>query len=282
MATRLALRIQERFEELAPAERRLAAFVLDRTDEILTWSATELAGMAGVSKATAARLFRSLGYRDFNEVRLQAREERNRTAPVQQVARPAARPRGTVSLAGHLRVEAANLTRTFEELRSDALAQIVQRLSEAPRLWVLGLGIEEGLARYARLLLARVRPGVQLLGAQPGAWAEDLAMTGAHDGLLVMALRPQLRILRPILDYARTTRLEAVVLTDPTSAAAARRLGALAVPCHAMGQGLGPSHTTTLSAVHLLAVAMAARLGRGAASRLELIAQIHEELEDLE
>jgi DNA-binding MurR/RpiR family transcriptional regulator len=282
MATRLALRIQERFEELSPAEQKLAAFVLDRTDEILTWSATELAGMAGVSKATAARLFRSLGYSDFNEVRLQAREERNRTGPIQRVARPAGAPREAASLAEHLKIEVANLSRTFEELRSDALQALTDRLASVPRLWVLGMGAEEGLARLARLLLARVRPGVHLLAGQAGAWAEDLAMTGAHDGLLVLATRPQLRVMRPILDYARTTRLEIVMLTDPTSAATARRLGALVLPCHAMGQQAGPSHTAMLSAVHLIAGTIAARLGRGAASRLELIAEIHEELDDLE
>ena len=282
MATRLALRIQERFEELSPAEQKLAAFVLDRTDEILTWSATELAGMAGVSKATAARLFRSLGYSDFNEVRLQAREERNRTGPIQRVARPAVAPREAASLAEHLKIEIANLSRTFEELRSDALQALTDRLASVPRLWVLGMGAEEGLARLARLLLARVRPGVHLLAGQAGAWAEDLAMTGAHDGLLVLATRPQLRVMRPILDYARTTRLEIVMLTDPTSAAAARRLGALVLPCHAMGQQAGPSHTAMLSAVHLIAGTIAARLGRGAASRQELNAEIHEELDDLE
>lgn len=280
MATRLALRIQECFEELPPAERKLAAYVLDRTDEILTYSATELAAQAGVSKATAARLFRSLGYSDFNEVRLQAREERNRTAPVQHIARPADPPRVAATLAEHLRLEIANLTRTFEELRSDLLGQIVERLATAPRLWVLGLGSEEGLARHARLLLARVRPGVQLLGAQAGGWAEDLAMTGAHDGLLVLSQRPQSRSLKPMLEWVRTSRLELVMLTDPTSAAAARRLGALALPCHSMGRLAGPSHTAMLSGIRLLAEGVAARLGKVAASRLDLIAQIHDELDD--
>jgi DNA-binding MurR/RpiR family transcriptional regulator len=282
MATRLALRIQECFEDLSPAERRLAAFVLDRTDEILTFSATELAVSAGVSKATAARLFRSLGYSDFNEVRLQAREERNRTGPVQQVVRRAPATRGAVRTAEHLQVEVANLTRTFEELRSDLLGELVERLAHAPRLWVLGVGSEEGLARYARLMLARVRPAVHLLGGQPGAWAEDLAMAGAHEGLLAIALRPQLRILRPVLEFARTTRLEMVLLTDPTSCAAGRRLGALPVACHAMSHEGGPSHTATLSTIRLIALAISGRLGSLAAGRGELIAQIHDELDDLE
>ena len=121
MGTRLALRIQDRFEALTPSEQKLAALLLDRPDEILSFSATELAALAGVSKATAARFFRNLGYADFNDVRLQAREERNRTGPVQLVPMPADRLEGAATIPIHLQVEMANLTRTFEELRSEGL-----------------------------------------------------------------------------------------------------------------------------------------------------------------
>ncbi|MEQ9690297.1 MAG: hypothetical protein RLO48_11250 [Bauldia litoralis] len=104
MATRLALLIQDRFEALTPSEKKLAGLLLDRPDEILTFSATELAGFAGVSKATAARFFRTLGYADFNDVRLQAREERNRTGPVHQVPMPAEAPEGAAPLTTRLQV----------------------------------------------------------------------------------------------------------------------------------------------------------------------------------
>src|SRR5262245_65191459 len=49
--------------------KKLAQLMLDREDDILTHSATEIAEMAGVSKATAARFFQHLGYADFNEVK---------------------------------------------------------------------------------------------------------------------------------------------------------------------------------------------------------------------
>ncbi len=282
MATRLALRIQEAFEALSPSEQKLGALILERQDEMLTYSATELAAQAGVSKSTAARLFRSLGYSDFTEVRLQVREERNRTAPVQQVPVAQETSFAASSPSRHLQTEIANLTRTFEGLRSDTLSEAAEVLAQAQRVWVMGLGTEEGLARYARLVLARIRPGVQLLGPHGGALAEDLAMAGPRDGLLVIALRPWLKILRPILGFARTTRVEAVMVTDPTGTAAAGRLGAIALPCYASSQGLMQSHTAVMSMLHLLAAATAGRLGASASQRVDLVAEIHDEFEDLE
>ena len=105
MTTRLTLTIQEHYEQLSPAERKLATLLLDRADDMLTYSATELAAMAGVSKATGARLFRSLGYADFNEVRLQAREERNLATPFQSPARAKAPQMRGHSIAAHLQTE---------------------------------------------------------------------------------------------------------------------------------------------------------------------------------
>jgi DNA-binding MurR/RpiR family transcriptional regulator len=277
VGTRLALRIQDRFEQLSPAERKLAGLLLERADDLLTYSATELAGLAGVSKATAARLFQSLGYRDFNEVRLQAREERNRTAPVQRVAVPAGRG-GRTSIAGHLRAETDLLIRTFEELRSDRLREMAARLAEAPRVWILGLGNEEGLARHARLLLARVRPDVQLLGGHVGAWAEDLAVAGAGEAALILASRPAPPLLLPIVEVLATTRLRLVGIADPTSVGALRRAGAVVVACHTGSSPLGGSATALLSVLRLLVLATAERIGEPARRRIELIGEIREEL----
>src|SRR5258707_14357228 len=111
MGTLLALRIQERFDQLPPSEQKIATVLLDHSDDILTYSATELAALSGVSKATAVRFFRRLGYRDFNEVRLQAREERNRTPPMSGTTAAIKRPEGAATISEHLQLEIANLTR---------------------------------------------------------------------------------------------------------------------------------------------------------------------------
>lgn len=280
LATRLILRIQDRFEALAPSEQKLAALLVEREDDLLTYSATELAKLAGVSKATAARLFRSLGYRDFNDVRLQAREERNRTAPTHRVLAPIEAPKGASSISTHLQTELANLTRTFEELASDRLRLVGQALAEAPRVWVLGLGAEEGVARYARLLLARIRPGVHLLSGAAGAWAEDMAMMGPKDALFAVAFRPFPRQLMPMLDWSCTSRVKLIAITDPTTNDRLRRLGAITLTCHVVGHTFGPSQTSATSLVRLMANATAELLGNGASRRMELIGDIHDELQD--
>jgi DNA-binding MurR/RpiR family transcriptional regulator len=282
MSIRLSLRIQERFDRLSPAEQKLARLILERKDDILTYSATELAELAEVSKATAARLFRSLGYADFNEVREQSREERNRTEPYRYSLTARTEPHLGKSIGAHLELEISNLTRTFEELSSERLNQAAGLLKDAPKVWFLGLGPEEGIARLGRLLISRLRHDVMQIGLHQASWAEDLAMMGPRDGLVVITLKPRPRLLRPILDYAKTTRVNTIMLTDQMSLVWAQKYASVVLPCHVASHALGPSYTAIASAMRLLAMAVAERVGLRAAERLELIAEIHEELDDTE
>ncbi len=282
MASRLTLRIRERFARLTMSEQKLARMILEKQDDVLTYSATELAAMADVSKATAARFFRSLGYADFNEVRLQAREERNRTEPYRYSVVGSEKVALGRAIGTHLELELANLTKTFEELRSDRLTAAAELIGEAPRVWLLGMGPEEGLARYGRLLMARLRHNVMVLGMNGNAWAEDLAMTGPRDALILIALEPRPRILKPILGYARTTRMNVITITDRNHLVQAQRYSSVVLPCHVSSFGLGPSHTSVVSALRLLSIAYAAQAGDTALQRQEIINGIHEELDDME
>lgn len=280
MTTRLTLAIQEHLETLAPSERKLAALLLDRADEVLTWSASELAAMAGVSKATAARLFRSLGYADFNEVRLQARQERNLAPPFARAAREAAPARGGVpTIAAHLAAESDSLARTFEALRGDVLRAAAERLARAPRLWLLGIGLDEGLVRFAWPQLARVRPDVFCLGAA-GAWAEELASVTPKDVLLLVLTQPRGRSVEQALAHAKATRVPTVAVVDARNAGWARRVADVVLPCWCASAEHAQSAMAAASMLHLLTQHVALKLGARATQRQGLIADLRRELED--
>ncbi len=110
--------------------------------------------------------------------------------------------------------------------------------------------------------------------------AEDLAMTGPKDALLLITLPPRPTLLPAILSYAETSRMNVVTIADRTYAVEAQRFSRVVLPCHVASFGLGPSHTTIGSAIRLLAVTYAALAGKSAEQRSEIVAAIHEELGD--
>jgi DNA-binding MurR/RpiR family transcriptional regulator len=279
MATRLTLRIQERMGRLTQSESKIAAVLLQNQAFLETHTATELAAMAGVSKASAARFFRTLGYADFDEARNQAREERNRTQPYVYSMATDDKPVLGRTLSEHLDLELVNLRRSFEELRPDLLRDTAQILAEAPRVWCLGLGMEEGLARMARLTLGRLRSNVHLLGGQNGSWAEDLAMTGPRDALILLSLPPRPRALTALTTYARTTRMNIVTLCEHAFIPQAQRFSRIILPCHVASYGQIPTHATMTSMLRLVAISLHGQIGDAASQRSILISDIDEELD---
>ena len=65
--------IRSRYDGLSPSDRKLSDVIVARQKRLGAHSATELAQLAGVSKASAARYFKRLGYQDFNEFRAAVR-----------------------------------------------------------------------------------------------------------------------------------------------------------------------------------------------------------------
>ncbi|MEM6741114.1 MAG: MurR/RpiR family transcriptional regulator [Pseudomonadota bacterium] len=282
MASRLILRIQERRAALTTSERKIAEVIEGNQMVVETHTATELAAMAGVSKATTARFFRTLGYADFEEVRLQAREERNRREPYVDHS-PARAPLASGrSIADHLELELSNLTRTFEELRSDVLPRVASVLGDAPQVWFAGFGAEDGAARIGRALFSRMRHDVRLLTGASQDWAAELAATGPRDVLVLLTFEPRPRMLRALLSYARTSRMRVVTITDHGFQAQAERFSEIVLPCHVASYAMLPTHATMVSVLRLLALAFVARDAISVERRIETLAAIDEELNLLE
>jgi DNA-binding MurR/RpiR family transcriptional regulator len=279
MATRLTLRLQEKIARLTNAEQKLAALLLENQALIETHSATELSALAGVSKATTARFFQNIGYTDFDEARTQAREERNRTQPYAYSRTTQDKVVLGRSISDHLALELLNLTRTFEEMRPDLLTEAARLILDAPRLWCMGFGAEDGLARLARLTFARLRPDVHLLAATAGAWAEDLAMTGPRDVLILLTLEPRPKFQAALTSYARTTRMNVITLTDHRHYATAQRFSKLVIGCHVASYGAVPSHSILASVIRMLAIAYVGQAGDAAGNRMNLIEAINEEID---
>jgi DNA-binding MurR/RpiR family transcriptional regulator len=277
MGTLLSLRIQEKFDELTRSEQKLATVLLDHSDDLLTFSAKELSLASGVSAATAVRLFRSLGYRDFNEVRLQARQERNLSGPTTGIAVPIDPvPQGRATAVAHLQLEVANLTRTFTALEAEPLRQAAESLAGARRMWIAGLGADAAVARLAWTLFSQARPGVQVLPEDAESWPAELASMGPGDLLLAIAARPWLNAFNPVLEFCQAARVRLVVICDPTSQARIERNGGLPLVCHAAQVPHTRSYTSTISMIGLLHMATLERLGETALVRAELIDGLRE------
>ncbi|MHB1669941.1 MAG: MurR/RpiR family transcriptional regulator [Thiomonas sp.] len=277
----LEAQIRKLYADLSTTDRKLADVTLRHAKDLLGYSATELAHLAGVSKASAARFFRRLGYANFNAFRAHLRSRASRQSPLHRMGSRLANKTPLAQLTQHVQNDVANLTRLTDGLTDTALGKTVERLANARRIYLVGYRNSYMTAFYASALLSQIRPDVHLLNEVSGRQAELLAACGNKDVLLVVDFRRPSSRLRPMVQAATTTGMPLVVLTDaPLSEVSAQAEIVLNCPLHEAQ--MFDSYVGAVSLVNYLATAVTAKLRKSARQRMTQIENLHDALGDLE
>ncbi len=258
----LSQRILEHYDAVPRGERRLADLLLAQPAAVRHHSATELAARVGVSKATAARLFRRLGYPSFRAARFEARG----AVPTETAGVPA------TDLGAHLEADVQNLVKTIEHQRSDTLARALRALAHGEKLWVVGFGDDYPLAHVARGFLIRVRPDIRMLPIGGFLAPEEFASISASDTMLAFGCGRRTRDLKNVVRSAQEAGAKVVFVTDLAGTLDGE---ATVLRCRTRGLGVFDSFAAPVSLVSWLCAALAARIGEPAVERLRRIDDIY-------
>lgn len=268
------------YDQLPPSERKLADITLSKLSSLASYSATELAAEAQVSKATAARFFRRVGYPSFSQARRQARAEAHMASPLYALAGVDTKEQPTDALSRHLANDIRNLSETFQAQSAATLASAAQVIAKAQRVRVAGMRNGHFIALYAANLFAQLREGVEPLPTSAMTLAEDLASIEPGDVVLVVDFRRRAAMLQTIVQAARAAGASLVFLSG-TGMGTLSRPGDLVVTCLTDGSSLFDSYVAAVSIVNFLGVSVAKELGKSGRVRLEAIEKLHEVLGDL-
>lgn len=268
------------YESLPPGEQKLADTVLARLSNLASYSATELAADACVSKATAARFFRRIGYESFEHARLQARAEAHLASPLYALAGVNTKERKSDALSRHLAADLKNLSESFRLSGSGVLEQAIGQIAKAPRVHVVGMRNGHFVATYAAYLLAQVRENVVSLPNAAMTLAEDLVSLRRGDVLLVVDFRRRSTFLQTIVDGARQAGAQLVFLASPGMPPLSRA-GDVVIHCLTDGASIFDSYAAAVSIVNFVCAAIAQELGKKSRQRLEAIEVLHGSLGDI-
>ncbi|MFT4286946.1 MurR/RpiR family transcriptional regulator [Nocardioides sp.] len=270
MSLRIDERIARRRDELSPQERRAAETLLAHLDDLATYRAAELAGLAGVSKATMSRLFRSLGFADFDEVRDHLRSLRVTGEP--------RRVDGAPDLANQIAAETTAIQRTLEQ---PALRDAVEVIASARQVLVVGWRNSYPVALHLREQLIHARPRVAIAPAPGQVIGEELADLGPADVVVAVGFRRRPRGFGAFLTAANATGAAVVLLTDPSGGEHVGR-ARVRLECPVQGPLAYDSYAAAMSLVSVLADAVLFERGRSGRTRISAISDTYELLGEVE
>lgn len=269
-------RVRQQLGDCPPVERQLAEFVLDFPGDLASYTASELAKLAGVSNATVTRFIRRLGYAHFEAARLQVRAERSAGSPLYL----ASRRQGIDQQFSHrLGRSHDNLQRTLARLTPQVVDDIAAACLSARKVWVVGLRSSQSFATYFRWQLFQFKEAVQALPAAGDTLGQYLASVLPSDVVVVFALRRQPAVLHPLTQRLVSQGARVVYISDlPVPV-----LAGLAWHVHCVCDSESPldDHTAVTMVCHLLVSAILERAGPAERARLSAIEASHDVLQEL-
>jgi DNA-binding MurR/RpiR family transcriptional regulator len=269
-AERIDTRIARLHADLSPQERRAADTLLEHLDDLATYRAAELAQLAGVSKATMSRLFRSLGFTDFDEVRDHLRSLRTSGEP--------RRVDGPPNVTSHIAAEAEAVKRALEQ---PSVGEAVALIAAARAVLVVGWRNSYPVALHLRQQLVQARPAVTLAPAPGQVIGEELADLTADDVVVAVGFRRRPRGFGDFVTTASATGARVVVLADPTGTVHLAR-AAVALECPVQGGLAFDSYAAAMSLVGVIADGVLYARGREGRARVTAISATYERLAEVE
>lgn len=271
-------RIRERYSSLRPAERRIADLILNFPGEITGYTASELARMAETSNAAVSRFVQRVGFENFEEMRILARETKLAGSPLFQMNQKADHVAGG-TLARHLETTIAAMQYTAASLSDEQLEELAAAIVGARRLWVVGYRHSHFLAAYFHWQMMHLRADVHLLPERGMTLGEALADIGPGDLVVSFAMRRRPRMLEPLLATAQEQGARLLMIAD---LGFAEDFGATwTVRCDTRQIGPVDNHAAVLFVCQLLIDRTIAKSGQKGRDRYARIDDLHERLEEL-
>ena len=199
------------------ADRALASYILAKLGTIAFETAASLAAKVGVSEPTVGRFCRSLGYRNFKDLKDQLREDigdRPRLISDRLRSFQARARSGEDQLARGLKLEMSGLVAVYELAQTAEWKRVVRRLTRARDVYVTGFQTERGMAQFFANQLQYLRDRVHHVDLAAGNFAEVLLGERKGACLVMFEARRYSRMARLLARDARAARIPTTLVTD--------------------------------------------------------------------
>ena len=228
-------RIRVEYPGMTRSERSVAEFVLAHRSDILFFTLDELARQTQLSTTSVLRFCRRLGFDGFKQFQQTVRSEIKHSPDLlDKFHRTTA---GDVLLEQTVQQGIACIRETFHDLLLGAVAEAVERLAKARRVYTFGVRESQALAMYACSRLLTVRPDVSVYQDGYCGNVETLLSMTREDVFLVYLFHRYTRQTLQLLEMLKQRGVQVVLVTSPPVDVVAR-FATVLLPCRVDASGI--------------------------------------------
>ncbi|MCY9661737.1 MurR/RpiR family transcriptional regulator [Paenibacillus chondroitinus] len=149
--------IEAAMASLTPSERKVAQYILEHPQEVVSLSVQKLAELASVSEATIIRLSRSLHFKGFQELKMRVAGDLSQTSlPTEAYQEINANSSVGELIKSVTTNNIVSIQDTLTVLSPESVEKAIQTLSAARKIGVFGVGASGVIAEDFKQKLSRI------------------------------------------------------------------------------------------------------------------------------
>lgn len=157
--------IQSKFSRLSKGQKLIAEYILKSYDKAAFMTAAKLGVSVGVSESTVVRFANELGFSGYPKLQKALQELiKNKLTTVQRLELSNDYITEGYALKGVLKADMENIRATLEKINYTTFEEVVKKIFEAKRIYIIGLRSSTALAEFLGFYLNIILQNVRTVG----------------------------------------------------------------------------------------------------------------------
>ncbi|EGH16766.1 hypothetical protein Pgy4_27400 [Pseudomonas savastanoi pv. glycinea str. race 4] len=207
--------LEQNTSRMSPTGKRIASYLLGNPERLPFESADSIAKQTSTSGVSVGRFFRSLGYRNIDDVKKSLSGEPSASWLItDRVSAFRAESIKADALDRSLNREIEALRHAYGLARSTTFTDIVKRIHEADAVFIVGIQSTRGTLTTFHSHLEYIRPKVYYVDGLSGTYAESLNSGFENPYAIISDCRAYSRMTRTFCKVAEDNNLPLALITD--------------------------------------------------------------------
>lgn len=207
--------IQARFSRLSKGQKLIAEYILKNYDKAAFMTASKLGISVGVSESTVVRFANELGFSGYPKLQKALQELiKNKLTTVQRLELSNDYISEGYALKGVLKADIENIRSTLEKINYNTFEDVINKIFEAKRIYIIGLRSSTALAEFLGFYLNIILQNVKTVGYGISDIFEQMINVGEGDLVIGIGFPRYASRTIDALAFAQDRGAEVVAITD--------------------------------------------------------------------
>lgn len=206
--------IKRNYPKLTKSEKKVAEYIMQNPEEVAFLTSKDLGRKVKVSDATVIRLANALGVSGFSDLQKISKSWLKKKLAPSEKLRSTKIDRRTNIFELVFEISMKNILKAREEISITKLQNVVKRLDDAKRIFVIGLRRSHSFAFYLYYNLSRILDNISLVDMPFGLVYDEIKDIGSKDVLVSISFSRYTKETFEVTRYARRKKAFVIAITD--------------------------------------------------------------------